>query len=456
MHPGCTLVCGGREVYLIDADGCVVHKWRSSRNVFVAYLLPNGNLIRDGSENDVAVGFQAGGASGFVEEVTWNNELVWSYAALPYDAYLTHHDMEPMPNGNLLLLCWERKTKEEALQAGRRPELLPDGELWNERVLEIAPDGKGGASVVWTWSLWDHLVQDYDKAKDNYGRIVEHPELFDINYCPPGGKSRCRNQDTGSKTPSFSTNNTGLTVFTTPAEGKTGERDWNHINSVSYNPETDQIVMSFNVASEYIVIEHTSSSDEASSHEDGKYGHGGDVLYRHGNPQTHRRGSRMDQTLFNQHCAHFVPSDCPGAGNVLLFNNGRAPDRHWSTVDEFALSKDLDSPSSKQVWGYGPRVGRERSFYCTHISGCQRLPNGNTLITHGPQGMITEVTPEGQEVWRFLSPIMCSVAGVEALVRQGDSRPSTGKFAFFRTLRYSLDFSGFDGKTLDPLGRLEA
>ena len=78
---------------------------------------------------------------------------------------------------------------------------------------------------MWTWSLWDHLVQDYDKAKDNYGRIVEHPELFDINYCPPGGKSRCRNQDTGSKTPSFSTNNTGLTVFTTPAEdwGK-GER----------------------------------------------------------------------------------------------------------------------------------------------------------------------------------------------------------------------------------------
>merc|ERR1711871_1860375 len=38
------------------------------------------------------------------------------------------------------------------------------------------------------------------------------------------------------------------------------------------------------------------------------------------------------------------------------------------------------------------------SFYCTHISGCQRLPGGNTLITMGPQGMLVEVTPGGQQV----------------------------------------------------------
>ena len=48
---------------------------------------------------------------------------------MPYDAFLTHHDLEPMPNGNVLVLCWERKTKAEAVAAGRRPELIPDGEV---------------------------------------------------------------------------------------------------------------------------------------------------------------------------------------------------------------------------------------------------------------------------------------------------------------------------------------
>ena len=132
MAAGYTLMCSGRETYLLDWDGRVVHEWRSSRNVFSAYLLPNGNLIRDGSENTVAVAFKAGGASGFVEEVTWNNERVWSYAKLPYDTFLSHHDLEPLPNGNVLVLVWERKSKQQAIAAGRRAELLPDGEVWNQ------------------------------------------------------------------------------------------------------------------------------------------------------------------------------------------------------------------------------------------------------------------------------------------------------------------------------------
>lgn len=109
--------------------GWACREWHSRRNVFAAYLLPSGNLLRDGSENEVAVAFRAGGAAGYVEEVTWEGEVVWSFSRLPYNAYLTHHDIEPMPNGNVLLLCWERKTKEEALAAGRRPELIPDGDL---------------------------------------------------------------------------------------------------------------------------------------------------------------------------------------------------------------------------------------------------------------------------------------------------------------------------------------
>ena len=58
------------------------------------------------------------------------------------------------------------------------------------------------------------------------------------------------------------------------------------------------------------------------------------------------------------------------------------------------------------MWTYGARAGRLGSFYCTHISGVQRLPNGNTLITMGPQGILSEVTRGGEEVWRYVSPVV--------------------------------------------------
>merc|ERR1712146_488742 len=93
------------------------------------------------------------------------------------------------------------------------------------------------------------------------------------------------------------------------------------------------------------------------------------------------------------------------------------PDRWWSDVLELKLPETaMDSGvylrepgkafSAEVVWKYGPRAGHEGSFYCTHISGVQRLPNGNTLITQGPQATVIEVTPEGQEVWRWLSPVV--------------------------------------------------
>jgi len=97
--------------------------------------------------------------------VDWNNSLIWSYEALPHDLYLSHHDLEPMPNGNVLVMLWQRKSKEECLAAGRNPAAIPDGEIWDQLTIELAPDGKGGATIVWEWSLWDHLIQDYDEEK---------------------------------------------------------------------------------------------------------------------------------------------------------------------------------------------------------------------------------------------------------------------------------------------------
>lgn len=468
MQRGLTLFSAGRETYLIDEDGRVVQEWRSSRVNFCAYLLPSGNLLRDGNDNIEAPCFKAGGAAGIVEEVTWDNEPVWSFASGPYTQYLTHHDLEPMPNGNVLVLRWERKSKEEAASAGRRPDLMPDGEVWNDTILELKPNGKGGADIVWKWSFWDHLVQDYDPDKKNFGDVAASPQLFDINYCPPGGKTAARNRDLLTETKEKKV--LGLEAFGAGPgnpSGKTGEKDWLHINALSYDAVRDQVLLSVNIASEVLILDHSTTTDEASGHTGGNGGKGGDILYRLGNPQVARLGSRVDQSLFNQHAAQFLRG-VPGDGNVLLFNNGRCPDRFWSSAEEYRLPAEASgeyevayASSARQlrVWSYGPAAGRRCSFYCTHISGCQRLPNGNTLVTMGPQGILFEVTPGGDEVWRYVNPVR-TLEGSVAVARQGEQRVA-GVFSMFYSRRYAPEHPAFmaaDGKprVLTPGRHLEA
>ena len=121
------------------------------------------------------------GVGGRIQEFTWDGELVWDFKF--YNAkQLPHHDMTRLPNGNVLLIVWDRKTAEEAIAAGRRPEMTGDRHLLPDSLVEIKPTGKTTGEVVWEWHLWDHLVQDFDKSKANFGNVAEHPELVNINY----------------------------------------------------------------------------------------------------------------------------------------------------------------------------------------------------------------------------------------------------------------------------------
>ena len=445
MFAGYTLFNASRESYLIDEDGQMVHMWRARRDVFVSYLLPSGHLLRDGAVPSESPGFQSGGAGGVVEEVTWDNEPCWCYDFYPYQQTLAHHDLEPLPNGHVLVLCWERKTKQQALDAGRRPDLIPDGEVWNNLVIELKPEGTS-ARIVWQWSMWDHIIQDLSPQLANFGDIFEHPELFDINFCPVGGKNAQRNRALLKKEPHNEPS--GLSLWKRN-DGQAGEKDWLHINSVSYDQKRDQLMLCVHLSSELIIIDHGTTTQEACGHSGGKKGKGGDILYRFGNPAACRRGTMEDQRFFCPHSMTFLDS-----GNVLVFNNGRAPDRLFSTVEEYELP-DADGQyngEAKMVWSYGERQGRANSFYCTNISGAQRLANGNSLITMGPQGIIFEVTAEGREVWRYVSPVLIS-KGAVATVRQGDFR-TEGRFSLFVAKRYAKSFEGL--KTLKPLRYLEA
>jgi predicted outer membrane repeat protein len=384
---------GSTTTYLMNNDGQFVHTWDSAyRPGLSTYLLESGNLMRTGNLGDTTPFSGTGGTGGVVQEIQWDGTVVWEYE-YSSATYLQHHDIEVLPNGNVLMIAWEYKTSAEAIAAGRDTSLLSAGELWPAHIVEIEPSGATGGSIVWQWNAWDHLVQDYDAGQANYGVVGDHPELIDLNY----------------------TSNPGA--------------DWLHVNSIDYNAEFDQILLSVHNFSEVWVIDHDTTTAEAS-------GAAGDLLYRWGNPQAYDAGDASDQEFYAQHDAQWIASGLDGAGNILVFNNGfNRPEGAYSTVEEIAppvdasgvysLTPGSDYGPASQTWVYTAPTPTD--FYGERISGAQRLPNGNTLICSGPDGLFFEVNADNDIVWQYDYD-----GGV------------------FRAERYSPDHQGLDGRDLTP------
>jgi hypothetical protein len=398
------------NTYLLDMQGRVVHTWKTdSSPALSAFLLENGHLMRPGSIGGDARVFGPGpGVGGRIQEFTWEGELVWDFKF--YSArQLPHHDMTRLPNGNVLLIVWDRKTAEEAIAAGRRPEMTGDKHLLPDSLIEIKPTGKTTGEVVWEWHLWDHLVQDFDKTKANYGNVAEHPELVNINYGEDDFFPKTAAKD-GQDKPKADGSPAANTTPTRPRVNP----DYTHFNGVAYNPDLDQIAVSVWAFSEFWIIDHSTTTAEAASHVGGRSGKGGDLLYRWGNPRAYRAGTKADRKLFNQHNAHWIPRGLPGAGHLLLFNNGGdRSDGSYSSVDELVLPADSQgryvlTPGKsygpdQPVWTYS--APKKDDFYSSFISGAQRLVNGNTLICSGANGTIFEVTPDKQVVWKYVNPV---------------------------------------------------
>ncbi|MCX6914631.1 MAG: aryl-sulfate sulfotransferase [Verrucomicrobia bacterium] len=164
--------------YLIDNDGRIVHQWKSAYEPGQsAYLLPNGHLLRAGMLR--VQGGTGGGEGGRLEEYDWDGNLVWEFNHATRD-YQLHHDIKPLPNGHILALMVERKSREETIAAGFDARLLRDEFLVPDAVVEIEPILPKGGRIVWEWHVWDHLIQNSDRTKPNYGDVAAHPELIDV------------------------------------------------------------------------------------------------------------------------------------------------------------------------------------------------------------------------------------------------------------------------------------
>jgi len=404
--------------YLIDKCGKSVHTWSNTRKPGQSvYLLADGTLLRPANAGNTT--FTSGGTGGIIQTLDWNGTVLWSYT-ISSSSECQHHDVCRLPNGNILAIVWESKTAAEAIAAGRNPAQL-GASLWSEKIVELQPSGANGATVVWEWHVWDHLVQDYDNTKSNYGTVSGHPELVNMNYA-----------------------------------GNASNSDWLHINSVAYNPALNQVMISVHNFSELWIIDHSTSTSQAASHSGGLQGRGGDLLYRWGNPAAYNRGTTADRVFYAQHNAQWIEPGLADSGKIMVFNNGQGrPGGAYSSIDmlvppvdatgNYSIGASAAYGPASLSWQYKSSIASD--FYSMNISGAQRLSGGNTLICEGSSGHFFEIDAGGNTVWDYVNPV--TIAGP---VSQG---ATVTQNAVFRCTQYSSSYAGLAGKTLTPGAPIE-
>ena len=416
-QPGYTLFTSlnTKNTYLIDNCGNMINRWQSQyTSGSTAYLMNNGNLVRAVNIPNATIN-RAGGGGG-IEIMDWNSNIVWYFE---YNTSLVrqHHDILPMDNGNILVVAWQRHLKDEAIAAGRKSTLIPDNEIWAEEIVEVKPIFPNNFEIVWKWSAWDHLVQDHDPTKSNFGVVADHPELINVNY----------------------------------TEGS-GSKDWIHLNAIDYNKELDQIILCTPFFDEFWIIDHSTTTAQAATHSGGKSNKGGDLLYRWGNPRTYGKGTALNQQLGGPHNAHWVKPGLPYAGNVIVFNNNKG-DR-YSAIDIIVPPMNASGAYAIQNGSFGPaeasysfKASPPENLFSSNMSGVEMMPNGNLFICPSQQGRFVELTPSLDTAWIYKSPITTEgIAGVDFTPADADFKSDPS----FRAAKYPPDHPAFAGRTLTP------
>jgi hypothetical protein len=456
VAPGYVLIppLASGTTYLIDNDGQIVHEWKSELGPSGCYLMDDGSLLRCGRLVDPPF-FHGGGIYGRMERIAPDGEIVWTYD-LATDQLMIHHDLELLPNGNILAIAWERVEPRDALRAGRHPAALHEEEgLWPDMVIEIAPSPTGG-EIVWQWRMWDHVVQDFDERGLHHGSVSREPGRFDVN-----GDHRDQRALTEAEEAALDELEEQMRALgyvggddTDEEKDRRKKPDWFHTNSVDYHAGYDLIVLSSPEWQELYVIDHSTTTEEAAGITGGRWGQGGEILWRWGNPRRYGAADDEAQQLWYQHNPEWLDGSNAGAApggageavapglRLTVFNNGGGrPGGDHSSADELVLPFHPERGFVKapgEPWGPAApewTYADGERFFAPFISGAQRLPNGNTLVNQGPAGRVFEVTRDGAIVWEYRSEL------------GGDLPPPKGTggippFAIFRATRYAPDHPG--------------
>jgi hypothetical protein len=368
---------GGNAAIVIDMNGNVVKRWEgyNSSAGGPVRVLPGGNVIAATGANAGKQESLALVARDFEGKDLWrfdHNEQITNPAGATTWALRQHHDWqrEDFPAGYYSPVLTPAASPGAAVKTlvlthttHSRPSVAGEALLEDDRIIELSPDGK----VTWEWVVSDHIDElHFDKdAREAIHRANEGRAPF----------------------------------------------DWFHMNSATYvgpNHWYDEGDKRF--APENVIISSRASSIVAIVARDGK------IVWQIGPDYGATPELRALRQVIGQHNAHIIPKGLPGAGNLLVFDNGGASayGRPTATalkgqdiyVRPTSRVLEIDPVTLKLVWSY-----TAPTFFATNISGAQRLPNGNTLITEGPDGRIFEVDKDSAIVWEYVYPLYTAGRG---------------------------------------------
>ncbi|RHH19766.1 aryl-sulfate sulfotransferase [Desulfovibrio legallii] len=368
---------------LMDMNGREINVWKGVHGM-PNKILPGGYLVtsrgRRGGKYSVQDGLD-------VVQVDWDGNIVWKFDQNEFiedpgfpGRWIAryHHDfqregnpvgyfapgMEPKALEGKTLILAHRNVRNSAIS---------DKQLLDDLILEVDWNG----DILWEWSCHEHFAE--------------------MGFREGPKNTLCRNPNYRPTQPE-------------------GMGDWMHINSMSvlgpnkwydagderFHP--DNIIVDGRETNIIFIISKKT----------------GKITWKIGPDYDATPELKAIGWIIGQHHAHMVPHGLPGAGNILVFDNGGwagydvpnpgAPTGVKAALRDHSRVLEIDPVSLKIVWQYTPKEAGflepmdSNRFYSPFISGMQRLPNGNTLITEGSDGRVFEVTPEHEIVWEFISP----------------------------------------------------
>ena len=145
---------------LINNNQNVLHSWNHDRgSASMPYLLNDGTLLYPYRVENPSM--CNGGVGGGIALYDWYGNILWSYE-FSNNLYQHHHDICPLPNGNILVLVWERHIATQSTDSdfyggeargwaemGRQEVQNPLNQMWSESVFEIEMIGHDGINIVW-------------------------------------------------------------------------------------------------------------------------------------------------------------------------------------------------------------------------------------------------------------------------------------------------------------------
>jgi hypothetical protein len=373
---------GTQAVIVIDMNGTVVKRWEGFNNSAggPARVLPGGSVIAASGARPPHQESLELVHRDFDGKVLWqfsrNEQVATGKGATVWSAR-QHHDWQrddfpagyyspeytPSVNaGTTLILTHTTRTQPK----------VADVPLEDDRLIEVAANGEIG----WEWVASDHI--------DELGFAADARQV--IKAAAAFNKGR-------------------------------GTFDWLHVNSATYlgpNQWFDQGDTRF--APNHVIISSREASLLAIVGRDGR------VVWRLGPDFSQGRELRAIRQMVGQHHAHLIPKGLPGAGNLLVFDNGGssgygfanpiAPEGRGAFARATSRVLEINPVTLELVWSYAnPR------FFSTNISGAQRLANGNTLITAGAGGRMFEVMRDGTIVWEYMFPLFSGANASNAVYR---------------------------------------